>query len=240
MTLNHLNITPTYVIKTINNNKVFIKRDDFIPFSFGGNKVRKALLFSEEIDAGKFDYIVTYGSSTSNHCRVIANLAAQKVLPCLIISPNEKSKDSFNRQLVELFGAEIVTCDVSDVKATIDTMLQRLRDNGYKPYFIPGGGHGNLGTKAYVLAYEEIKQYEATHNVFFDYIFLASGTGTTQAGLICGKLLDNDINRKIVGISIARSNPRATQAIRDSILEYLEEVDTNLVEDSLLCVRLYL
>ena len=50
MTLNHLNITPTYVIKTINNNKVFIKRDDFIPFSFGGNKVRKALLFSEEID----------------------------------------------------------------------------------------------------------------------------------------------------------------------------------------------
>lgn len=220
--------------------RFFIERDDLIPFSFGGNKVRKALLFSEEIDAGKFDYIVTYGSSTSNHCRVIANLAAQKVLPCLIISPNEKVKDSFNRQLVELFGAEIVTCDVSDVKATISRMLQRLRDNGYKPYFIPGGGHGNLGTKAYVLAYEEIKQYESAHDIFFDYIFLASGTGTTQAGLICGKLLSNDIDRKIVGISIARSNPRATQVIRDSILEYLEDIDTNLVEESLLCVDDYI
>ncbi len=90
-----------------------------------------------------------------------------------------------------------------------------------------------------MLAYEEIKQYEATHNVFFDYIFLASGTGTTQAGLICGKLLANDIHRKIVGISIARSNPRATQVIRDCILEYLEEVDINLVEESLLCVDDY-
>jgi len=221
-------------------NTCSIMRDDLIPFSFGGNKVRKALLFSEEIDAGKFDYIVTYGSSTSNHCRVIANLAAQKALPCLIISPNEEAKDSFNHQLLELFGAEIVNCDVSDVKATIDTMLQRLCDNGYKPYFIPGGGHGNLGTKAYVQAYDEIRQYEATHNVFFEYIFLASGTGTTQAGLICGKLLANDIDRKIVGISIARSNPRATQVIRDSILEYLEDIDTNLVEESLLCVDDYI
>lgn len=221
-------------------NTCCIMRDDLIPFSFGGNKVRKALLFSEEIDAGKFDYIVTYGSSTSNHCRVIANLAAQKVLPCLIISPKEKAKDSFNRQLVELFGTKIVTCNISDVKATIDTLLQRLHDNGYKPYFIPGGGHGNLGTKAYVLAYEEIKKYEATHDIFFDYIFLASGTGTTQAGLICGKLLNNDINRKIVGISIARKNPKATEVIRDSVLEYLGGEDSNLIEESLLCVDDYI
>ncbi len=217
-----------------------IMRDDLIPFYFGGNKVRKAILFFEEVDAKKYDYIVTYGSSTSNHCRVIANLAAKKTIPCLIISPKEVSPESYNRQLVEMFGVKTVTCEISDVKSTIDNTIQKLRNDGYKPYFIPGGGHGILGTKAYFLVYEEIKRYEARHHTFFDYIFLASGTGTTQAGLICGKLVNKDENRKIVGISIARRNPRATEVIKKSILEYLKEVDSDLIEESLLCVDEYI
>lgn len=35
----------------------------------------------------------------------------------------------------------------------------------------------------------------------FGLIFLASGTGTTQAGLVCGQLMSQD-KRKIIGISI--------------------------------------
>ena len=40
--------------------------------------------------------------------------------------------------MMELFGAEIISCKVSEVKETIDGELSRLTKEGYKPYFIEG------------------------------------------------------------------------------------------------------
>ncbi len=215
-------MTITYELEEFNSNRIFIKRDDLFPFSFGGNKARKGMLFWEDIKKYNADYIVTYGSSESNHCRVIANIAASEGIPCCIISPEEIAHETFNKKMMELFGAELCYCKVSDVHNTIESKMEELRNEGYNPYFIQGGGHGNIGTQAYVDCYEEIKAYEKQNGIHFDYIFHASGTGTTQAGLVCGQLINND-NRKIVGISIARKNPRGRNVILDSIREYIEE-----------------
>jgi D-cysteine desulfhydrase len=60
----------------------------------------------------------------------------------------------------------------------------------------------------------------------FNYIFLASGTGTTQAGLICGKILHgSDVD--IVGISVARKNPHGANVIHLSVYEYMEQKGIN-------------
>lgn len=203
-------------------NQVSIKREDLFPFSFGGNKARKAFYFFREIDAGDYDAVVTYGSSSSNHCRIVSNMAAARKLPCYIISPEEASKPTYNSRMMELFGAEITVVPVEQVHDTIEAKLRDLRKAGKNPYFIAGGGHGNLGTQAYVDCYQEIRDYERRTGMFFDYIFFASGTGTTQAGLVCGQLLAGD-ERQIVGISIARKNPRGRQVVLDSIEEYLAE-----------------
>lgn len=201
-------------------NHLFIKRDDTIPFSFGGNKARKASLFFQEIDKGNYDCVVTYGSGSSNHCRVVANECCRRGMPCYIISPEEVSEFTFNSQMMKLFGAEITTVPVSEVHDTIETKLAEQRDDGKKPYFIEGGGHGNIGTEAYVRCYQEIREHEETEDIHFDYIFFASGTGTTQAGLVCGQILNSD-ERRIVGISIARKNPRGRNVVIDSIRSYL-------------------
>ena len=201
---------------------LYIKRDDLIPYSFGGNKARKGFLFFDEIDKGGFDCVVTYGSSHSNHCRIISNMAAARGLPCYLIGPEEVSDITYNSKFMQLFGAEIITVPVAQVHDALEHKLDELRNAGKKPYFIQGGGHGNIGTQAYVECYEEIKKYETEHGVFFDYIFFASGTGTTHAGLVCGQIKQND-NRKIIGISIARKNPRGRQIVIDSIKEYLGE-----------------
>ena len=79
-----------------------------------------------------------------------------------------------------------------------------------------------MGTQAYVDCYEEIREFEKQNQIHFDYIFSASGTGTTQAGLVCGQLIHGD-NRRIVGISIARKNPRGRQVVLNSVKEYLSE-----------------
>lgn len=222
--MNYFSFPPTPIhplVEKLNNNKYFIKRDDLLPISFGGNKVRKAILFFEDFRKKNADCIVTYGASSSNHCRVIANLSASIKIPCYIITPSELIFPTNNKKMIELFDAKIIESPVSKVSETINNTLENLRKKGLKPYFIKGGGHGILGTQAYVNAYKEILDFEQTNNIYFDYIFHTSGTGTTQAGLICGKIINKD-NRKIVGISNARKNPYGKKVVLESVNEYLE------------------
>ena len=215
-----MNATPIQFLGVEQGNKLYVKREDLMPYSFGGNKARKGFLFFEEFDKGGYDCVVTYGSSHSNHCRIVSNMAAARNMKCYIIGPVEVSDSTFNSRFMDLFGAEITTVPVEQVHVTIENKLQELRDEGHNPYFIPGGGHGNIGTKAYVQCYNEIKEYEQKQGIRFDYIFFASGTGTTHAGLVCGQLLNKD-DRKIIGISIARKKPRGRDVVIDSIREYL-------------------
>lgn len=227
--MNTGSIKPTPIHKLDDNelSSLYVKREDMIPYSFGGNKARKALLFFKEIDRIGADVVVTYGSSHSNHCRVVANMAAARNIPCVIIGPEEVSDTTYNSVLMELFGAQIITVPVEKVHDTIEAELERLRKEGMNPYFIMGGGHGNIGTEAYVRCYDEIADYEKETGIHFDYIFFASGTGTTHAGIVCGQILEVSKNgaskdRKIIGISIARKNPRGRDVVLDSIYEYLE------------------
>lgn len=224
--------TPILKIDNLYGNHLYIKREDFIPISFGGNKARKAQLFFEEIDRGNYDSVVTYGSSSSNHCRVITNMAAARNMKIYIISPKEASEDTFNRKMMEMFGAKIDVVPIERVHDTIEETIKELKNQGLHPYFIAGGGHGNIGTQAYVDCYEEIRKYEKEQNLHFDYIFFASGTGTTQAGLVCGQIINRD-DRKIIGISIARKKPRGWQIVLDSIHEYLDAHEIFISDDEI-------
>ena len=221
---------PIYQIGYLDSNQLYIMREDLIPYSFGGNKARKAQLFFKEIDEGKYSCVVTYGSGSSNHCRVVANMAAQRELPCYIISPEETNKVTYNGEMMRLFGAKITMCPVHEVHDTIEAKLAELTEQGQKPYFIAGGGHGVTGTQAYVDCFEEISDFAQKNGVHFDYIFHASGTGTTQAGLICGKLMRKDTG-KIIGISIARPKAYGRQVVLDSIFDYFNQKDIP-VQDS--------
>lgn len=226
-------ISPTPIVKmsgSYGENQYYIKREDMIPFSFGGNKARKAAEFYKEIRACGADVVMTYGSNSSNHCRIIANMAASMGIACHIISPEENRERLYNTRLVEDFGATIETCPVTEVSGTIDRRMEAFRQEGRNPYFIMGGGHGNPGTRACVNTYREIAAYEEQTGISFAYIFHASGTGTTQAGLVSGKLLADAEKRahglpvrgqKIVGISIARNEERGREVVRQSMEEYL-------------------
>ena len=204
----------------LHGSELFCKREDLLPYSFGGNKARKAALFFQQIDTGDYNCVVSYGSGSSNHCRVVSNLCAARGMECILVSPLEAFAQTNNLRLTELFGARRITVPVQQVHDTIETTLQSLRDAGKRPYFIPGGGHGNLGTQAYVDCFREILQWEREQGCSFDEIYFASGTGTTQAGLICGKLMSGS-GVSIRGVSIARQNPRGREVVLQSVRDYL-------------------
>ena len=221
--------TPIELLNENVGSKIYMKRDDLIPFSFGGNKARKAEKFKKEIVKNKNDVVVTYGSSSSNHCRVIASMCKELGIKCVIVSPVENYKETYNSKMIRMFGAEIIKVPLNEVSKKIDEVMKIL-DEKNKPYFIPGGGHGNLGTEAYVDCYKEILNYEKNNAINFDYIFFASGTGTTQAGLVCGQYLNKDFYRKIVGISIARNKNKGKKIVIDSIKEYLNKDEKEFEE----------
>lgn len=215
-------------------NYFFMKRDDLVPFSFGGNKARKAVEFYQDIKKKQADIIMTYGSNASNHCRIVANMAAAMGIPCHIISPDGHAEVLNNTYMVTRFGASIERCPVEQVSVTIEKRLEEFREQGKNPYFIMGGGHGNLGTEAYVKVYKEILSYENRDEQQFDYIFHASGTGTTQAGLVCGQLLTGDFSKQIVGISIARKKENGRNVVKNSIKDYLGSQYDSLYEEKYL------
>lgn len=223
--------TPIYKLESKNNN-IYIKRDDLIPYSFGGNKARKGLLFFDDIVKQQCDCVVTYGSASSNHVRIVSNKCCELDIPCYVITPVENSKTTYNYKMYQIFSAKIIQSPIDNVSKKIDETILNLKRNGKNPYFIPGGGHGNIGTQAYVNCYSEILEFEKEEGVSFDYIFHASGTGTTQAGLVCGSIINND-KKNIVGISIARRNPRGRDIIVESVMDYLRSINRQYNYDSI-------
>ncbi|MBS4538824.1 pyridoxal-phosphate dependent enzyme [Clostridium sp. D2Q-11] len=224
--------TPLYKLNSKYNNDIYIKRDDMTGLAFGGNKARKLEFFMGQVLENSYDYIVTYGSIHSNHCIMTAAAASILDIPCLLILAQlDDASHNHNNFLHHLFNAEVAWTKKDQVNNTIEYHMKRLRDKGKNPYFIPGGGHGNCGVQGYVEAYNEIEEQKKELNISFDYIFLASGTGTTQAGLIIGNHFTGNETEKIIGISIARNELRGKEEIFKSIKAYNEEFAlTNFID----------
>ena len=220
-------------------NSIYVKRDDLLPFSFGGNKVRIALEFINDMKKQGKDCIVGYGNARSNLSRALANLCYQFKIPCHIISPADEDGtriDTYNSKMVLSCDAKFHYCKKTNVKETVESILKDIRKEGLKPYYIYGDstGKGNEHTPmlAYAKFYEEIKGQ-------YDYIFLATGTGMTQGGLLAGKAINNG-TEKIIGISVARSAAQEIEVLRKSLecfsdrIQKIENYEIN-VEDAYLC-----
>ena len=211
--------TPLHYLGEESGNRIYVKREDLYPLAMGGNKARIASEYFREIDTGGFDCVVTCGGIGSNLCRVTAQLAAARGMRCVLLLHTGQERDSFNRRLASFSGAETVLCPPERLGKAIGDRLEQLRNAGTRPFFIPGGGRGVPGTRAYAACWREIREDAAGTVPAFDYVFLPSGTGTTQAGLVCGKLVWGDACR-IVGVSVARSAEKGRPVILGNVREY--------------------
>ena len=88
--------------------RIFVKRDDAIPFGFGGNKVRKLCLVAAEARACGADTLITVGGVQSNHMRATASTAAKIGMRCVLVA-NGTRPDALraNALLDDLLGAEV-------------------------------------------------------------------------------------------------------------------------------------
>lgn len=207
-----------------------IKRDDLFPLIGGGNKARKILKIVEEIERCGCDSIITTGGVQSNHARATALIAAEKGWKCKLVlhgDPELLKKPSANLLLVCMSGAEVEIVDPAEINSTMKRAFQELQNDGYHPFEIPGGAHCLAGGVAYIEALEEVARQCEFLRWKPDYIVLPSGTGTTQAGIICGvEKLGWDT--RVIGISVARSNPGGAQVVEEMCQQLFDHLDIKM------------
>lgn len=225
--LTYLKEYTSRILELENNcNNIYIKREDDIPYSFGGNKVRIAANYLIDALEKEADTIITYGSSSSNLCRILVGLCKKLGLRIIIISPDENYEETTNSNLVRKFGAKVVRCPLEKVSITIDKVIEE-ESKKYCPYFIYGGGHGIIGTDSYRCVYKQILDYEKINNINFDYIFITCGTGTSMSGLIVENMINNN-KHHIIGVTIAREKDKVVNLMGKSVENYLSEKHISL------------
>lgn len=195
-----------------------IVRDDLFPFIGGGSKARKAVKYEKFLWEEGYNAVVTCGGIQSNHNRAIALMAARNGWKChlCIQGTNERFEvEKGNALLCRLSGAECELIDPSDTAVAMDRAMEKLAQEGYKPYYVHGGGHDLPGGTCFGDAVKALKEQCDANKYKPDYIFLASGTGSTQAGIVVGCDLVGWNDVKVVGISVARQYERGKQVIAD-------------------------
>jgi D-cysteine desulfhydrase family pyridoxal phosphate-dependent enzyme len=178
--------------------RLFIKRDDAIPFGFGGNKVRKLALVAARAVADGADTLITAGGVQSNHARATAAVAAKLGLRAVLVANGgPPALLTANALLDELLGAEVVYVDTREERASkMVEIAERLRGEGRRPFVIPIGASTPLGALAFALAVAELVDQMAAPDV----IVHSTSSGGTQAGLVAGcRLLG--LQTRVIGIS---------------------------------------
>lgn len=208
-------MTPTELIN-FQGFQITIKRDDLYPIVGGGNKGRKVEYIFRNIDSNSKPVIITNGGLQSNHARVCAILSAQRGYECHLVLHSEQESASIKHPtgnyLISLIaGAHIHHVAATEIADKIGSIRSALINDNKNPFIIPGGAHCLPGALAYSDMVDELKEKP-------DYIFLASGTGATQAGLLAG-LDRKSWDTEVIGISVARDSNRAASIINDSYNE---------------------
>ena len=204
--------------------RLFVKRDDAIPFGFGGNKVRKLEYVAADAIAKGADTLVTVGGVQSNHARATAAVAAKFGLHCtLVINGQKPEPPRANALLDALLGAEIEYIPSRQERdAGSDRTMRRLHDQGRKPYFVPLGASNPLGALGYVRAVGELlKQMPAP-----DAIVHATSSGGTLAGIVAGCAL-HGLSTRVIGVSA--DDPAAE--IVEKVTEIIDGIGPVLIHE---------
>jgi D-cysteine desulfhydrase len=190
--------------------RVWIKRDDLLGLSPGGNKTRKLEFLVADALAQGADTLVTCGAPQSNHCRITLAAAVKEGLRCRFVI-EERVPDSYradasgNNFMFRLMGVEAISVVPagSNMAAAMQKMADELSAEGRKGYIIPGGGSNALGGLGYVVCAQELQQQFFEQGVQIDRVVVGSGSSGTHGGLLTG-FLGNNIRIPIVGIGTSR------------------------------------
>lgn len=200
---------------------LWIKRDDCTGLAFGGNKTRKLEYAIGEALAQGADALIASSTHQSNLVRQSAAAAARLGLEFhAILAPSSPDRPSSyfrsgNLLLDNLFGAQLHL--VADEDAATDAkaaeLMDDLRRRGRTPWHVLRGASQATGAIGYVNCARELLAQSAARGFEPDTLFVVTGGGGGQAGLLVGMRLLGARTR-VIGISCSEPSEVKRSKVR--------------------------
>lgn len=213
---------------------LFIKRDDLSGKLYGGNKVRKLEFLLAEAQARKATSVMTFGTAGSNHCLATAMYARKLGMEAISILSPQANTSLVGRNLLMGYhvGAELHHYN-SEPQAERGAAWQTARRVGageQAPHLIRRGGSSPLGTIGFVNAglelAEQIKHGELPEP---DLLYVPLGTMGTAVGLSMG-LAAAELTTRVVAVRVvdlAYGSEAGFHKLFDSTATLLRKLDSN-------------
>lgn len=190
--------------------KLSVVRDDLLPFPLAGNKVRKIAAEIESLQQFP-DVIISNGSVDSNHSRTVATFAARYGAQAhLVLHGDDSGYSSVGAKVLRTLGATFDIGPASTIRERIEAAHCRFESQGKGVHVIAGGCHTRAGALAFRDAGMRVLGGEN-----FDQVFVASGTGATQGGLVAAAA-EVSPSTRVVGISVARDAQRGVPPVAEA------------------------
>jgi len=207
--------------KAIGGPNIYIKRDDLLGLTSGGNKTRKLeFLVADALSKGA-DTLITCGAVQSNHCRLTLSAAVKEGLKCRLVleervAGSYRVDASGNNFLFRLLGVEKITVvpGGSNMLDAMSKVAEELAKEGRLGYVIPGGGSNSIGATGYVACAQEIQNQLFSKGIDIDRLVTPTGSTGTQAGLVVG-FAGCNMNIPIVGIGVSRDKDVQEEMVFD-------------------------
>ena len=168
--------------------EVWIKRDDVGSVGYAGNKIRKLMALTEEVEARGADTLVIVGARQSNAARATAALCAARGWSCVVVVPDDPpAADALpeaNALLGELFGARYEYLGAGTGWAEAERASHEVASNAY---VLPAGASSPLGALGFVDAWDELLEQLEAIGLAPAAVVHASTSGGTSAGLHLGR-----------------------------------------------------
>jgi D-cysteine desulfhydrase len=227
--------------------EVWIKRDDLLGLSPGGNKTRKLEFLVADALAQGADTLITCGAPQSNHCRITLAAAVKEGLKCRFVI-EERVPDSYrddasgNHFLFRLYGVEAITVVAggSDMAGAMQRVADELAASGRKGYVIPGGGSNALGGLGYVACAQELQQQCLERGLSFDRVVVGSGSSGTHGGLLAG-FLGSGSRTPILGVGVSRDPPQQVPLVHQEAQAVCDllGLELSVARESVRCIGGY-
>jgi D-cysteine desulfhydrase len=226
---------------------IYIKRDDLLGLTCGGNKTRKLEFLVADALAKGADTLITCGAVQSNHCRLTLAAAVKEGLNCRLVLeervPNSYHPDSSgNNFLFHLLGVEKIKVvpGGSNMLGEMQSMADEAEAEGRKAYIIPGGGSNEIGALGYVSCAQEIQAQAFEKGIDFQYVVCASGSAGTHAGLVT-ELYGRDSNISVIGVNVSRKKEEQQKLVYNLVQKTAQHlgIQRDIPPQSVFCLDEY-